>query len=83
MYKVSKMQFPKIDRPIHFIASIIVIVGAIAWLQIGLFQRNFVKDIFGVNDKYVYDIVGLAGIYLAICKIMWLSGMKPLPVMMA
>ena len=48
------------------IALILVIIGAINWLLIGLFNFNLVSAIFGERSglsKAIYVIVGLAGIY--------------------
>ena len=48
-------------------ALIVVIVGAINWLLIGLFQFDLVAAIFGGQDavlsRIVYVIVGLAGLW--------------------
>jgi uncharacterized membrane protein YuzA (DUF378 family) len=67
----------QIKNPLHFIASVIVIVGALNWLAIGLFNKNPVHDVIGHDGaKFVYDIVGFAGVYLAVHKIMWLSGVE-------
>lgn len=48
------------------IALILVIIGAINWLLIGLFNFNLVSAMFGERSglsKAIYVIVGLAGIY--------------------
>lgn len=46
---------------------ILVIIGAINWGLIGLFQFDLVATLFGGNytivSRIVYTIVGLAGIY--------------------
>lgn len=50
---------------IYRIALFLVIVGAINWGLIGLFDYNLVGAIFGVNtflSNLVYSIVGLAGL---------------------
>jgi uncharacterized membrane protein YuzA (DUF378 family) len=60
------------DHPLSLIASIIIIVGALNWLTIGLAGYNFVDDLFGRNSNIIYIIVGLAGLFAAIHKIMWL-----------
>lgn len=53
--------------PLDRLALIIVIIGAINWLLIGLFQYDLVAAIFGGNMAFVsrtiYTIVGLAGLY--------------------
>lgn len=49
------------------IALILVIIGAINWGLIGLFQFDLVATLFGGQDslvsRIVYTLVGLAGIY--------------------
>jgi uncharacterized membrane protein YuzA (DUF378 family) len=48
------------------IALILVIIGAINWGLIGLFNFNLVSAIFGdrsAASKAVYALVGLAGLY--------------------
>lgn len=74
------MKFPTISHPIHFIATILVIVGALAWFSIGAFNKNFVHELAGDKDKYIYILVGIAGIYLAITKGLWLSGVNMMKV---
>jgi uncharacterized membrane protein YuzA (DUF378 family) len=49
------------------LALILVIVGALNWLMVGLFQVDLVAAIFGGSDsilsRAVYTLVGLAGIW--------------------
>ncbi|HIX68953.1 MAG TPA: DUF378 domain-containing protein [Candidatus Anaerostipes excrementavium] len=48
-------------------ALTIVIIGAINWGLIGLFQFNLVSFLFGnmsVLSRIIYDLVGLSGLYL-------------------
>lgn len=49
------------------IALLLVIIGAINWGLIGLFQLDLVATIFGGSDsivsRVIYTLVGLAGIY--------------------
>ena len=53
----------KMDR----LALILVIVGALNWLLVGLFQWDLVASLFGGESSWVsrtvYTLVGLAGIY--------------------
>lgn len=52
-------------------ALTLVIIGAINWLLIGLFEWDLVTAIFGGDvtressliSRFIYTIVGLAGIY--------------------
>lgn len=49
------------------IALLLVIVGAIVWLSVGLFQYDFVAALFGgmssIMSRIIYSVVGIAGIY--------------------
>lgn len=48
------------------IALILVIIGAINWGLIGLFNFNLVSAIFGDRSavsKVIYSLVGIAGLY--------------------
>lgn len=53
------------------LALILVIIGAINWLLIGLFQWDLVAALFGGDQiresslltRLIYDLVGIAGLY--------------------
>lgn len=49
------------------IALILVIIGALNWGLIGLFQFDLVANLFGGQDallsRIIYSLVGLAGLY--------------------
>lgn len=49
------------------IALVLVIVGALNWLLVGLFQFDLVASLFGGMDtvlsRAVYTLVGVAGIW--------------------
>lgn len=53
------------------ISLILVIVGALNWLLVGIFQWDLVSAIFGgestrvssVLSRVIYSLVGLAGLY--------------------
>jgi uncharacterized membrane protein YuzA (DUF378 family) len=53
--------------PLDRIALVLVIIGALNWLLIGLFQYDLVASLFGGNtsfiSKTIYIVVGLAGLY--------------------
>ena len=58
------------------IAYILVIVGAIVWGLIGIFNFNLVAMLFGVGtgaivSRIIYSLVGLAGIWLIFYCIMY------------
>ncbi len=48
-------------------ALVLVIIGALNWLLVGLFQFDLVVAIFGgqaaLLSRIVYTLIGLAGIY--------------------
>ena len=51
---------------INGIALTLVIVGALNWLLVGLFEFNLVDSIFGslsALSRIIYIIVGLAGLW--------------------
>ena len=51
---------------INIIALTLVIIGAINWLLVGLFQFNLVDTIFGslsLLTRIIYIIVGIAGLW--------------------
>jgi len=54
-------------RPLDRISLVVVIVGALNWLLIGLFQYDLVASIFGGASsglsRFIYAIVGIAGLY--------------------
>jgi len=52
---------------LDWVALVLVIVGAINWGLVGLFSFDLVAAIFGsmsIISRIVYDLVGLAGLYL-------------------
>jgi len=56
----------KLDT-LGWIAAVLVIVGAINWGLVGIFQWDLVEAIFGSVDwllRTVYTIVGIAGLYM-------------------
>ena len=51
---------------LNLLALTLVIIGAINWLLIGLFQFNLVDSIFGelsIISRIVYTLVGIAGLW--------------------
>ncbi len=48
-------------------ALVLVIIGAVNWLLVGLFQFDLVASLFGgqatLVSRIIYTIVGLAGLY--------------------
>uniref|UniRef100_A0A6C0H5F3 DUF378 domain-containing protein n=1 Tax=viral metagenome TaxID=1070528 RepID=A0A6C0H5F3_9ZZZZ len=60
-------------NPIKLLAELLIIIGALNWLWIGLFNRDFVGELVKSNSKYVYILVGISGVYLLIHKIIWIS----------
>ncbi|HEU0081063.1 MAG TPA: DUF378 domain-containing protein [Candidatus Paceibacterota bacterium] len=54
-------------KAVHVIAFILVVVGAINWGLVGIFQWNLVTAIFGSVswlERLVYILVGLSGLVL-------------------
>lgn len=55
-----------IMKVINWIALTLVIIGAINWLLVGIFEFNLVDTIFGslsVLSRIIYIIVGIAGLW--------------------
>jgi uncharacterized protein len=56
-------------KPLHWTALGLVVVGAINWGLVGLFQFDLVAALFGGPSsnlsRIVYSLVGLAGIVVA------------------
>ncbi len=57
-------------KTIDVIAEVLLIVGAINWLLVGLFQWDLVAALFGGEaagvSRIIYTLVGIAGVYLAV-----------------
>ena len=54
---------------LDIVALVLVIVGGLNWGLVGLFGYDLVNQLLGVfppADKIVYDLVGLAAVYLAV-----------------
>lgn len=52
---------------LKLIAYILVIIGALNWGLVGLFEYDLVASVFGdmsVLSRIVYGLVGLSGIFL-------------------
>jgi uncharacterized protein len=60
-------------KGLNVLALILVIVGALNWGLVALFEWDLVAEIFGetfgttnIATRIVYGLVGLAGLYLAV-----------------
>jgi len=62
------------DHPIKLIAMLLVIIGSLNYLSIGLMDKDLVKSTFQDSSKIVYILYGIAGLYLAVHKVLWLTG---------
>ncbi len=54
---------------VRSIALMVVILSAINWAFVGIFDINLVSFLFGeksIVTRFIYTMVGLAGVYLAI-----------------
>ena len=56
-------------KSLHWIALLLVIVGAVNWGLVGLFQFDLVAALFGGQtaplSRIVYTLVGLSGVVVA------------------
>jgi uncharacterized protein len=52
-------------KTLDILSAVLVIVGALNWGLVGLFDFNLVTAIFGINvlTRIIYILVGLAAIY--------------------
>lgn len=54
-------------KALNYIALILIVIGALNWALIGLFQFDFVGAIFGgmtsMLSRIIFTIVGLAGLW--------------------
>lgn len=54
-------------RVIHWIALVLVIIGALNWGMWGIFQIDVIASIFGgassMVSRIIYALVGLAGLW--------------------
>ena len=60
-------------KGLNVLALVLVIVGALNWGLVALFEWDLVAEIFGesfgttnVATRIIYGLVGLAGVYLAV-----------------
>lgn len=55
-------------KPLHWIALVLVVIGAVNWGLVGLFQFDLVATLFGgtsaAMSRIVYTAVGIAGVIL-------------------
>jgi len=52
---------------IGWVAFVLVVVGAVNWGLVGVFDYNLVAHIFGqgsVVSKIIYGLVGVSGLYM-------------------
>ena len=56
-------------KSLHWIALLLVIVGAVNWGLVGLFQFDLIAALFGGQaaplSRVVYTLVGLSGVVVA------------------
>jgi hypothetical protein len=59
---------------LDWLSLILVIIGALNWGSIGLFDYSFVAAIFGIMTtitRAIYVLVGLAGLYIIFAAPGW------------
>jgi uncharacterized membrane protein YuzA (DUF378 family) len=53
--------------PLDRLALVLVIIGALNWLLVGIFQYDLVAALFGGQESFIsrtiYTLVGLCGLY--------------------
>ena len=58
---------------LHIVTISLVLIGALNWGSIGMFSYNFVAKLFKSFSVYVYILIGLAAVHLAIKRDSYLS----------
>ena len=58
---------------LHIVTITLVLIGALNWGSIGFFSFNFVDKIFKKFSVYIYILVGLAALHLAIKRDTYLN----------
>jgi len=61
---------------IEWVSFVLVIVGAINWGFVGFFGVDLVSHVFGemtMIARIIYDLVGIAGIYVMYLVVRWHS----------
>ena len=63
---------------LELIAWILVVIGALNWGLVGLFNFDVVNYFFGIStiSMVIYDIIGLSAIVLVVFKIIKLAKKK-------
>jgi uncharacterized membrane protein YuzA (DUF378 family) len=60
-------------KPLHWIALVLVIVGAVNWGLVGLFQFDLVAVLFGGQSaalsRVVYSLVGVSGVVVVLTSL--------------
>ncbi len=55
----------------RFLAILLVVIGALNWGLIGVFQLDLISNIFGGMDstgaRVIFAVIGLSGIYCISC----------------
>jgi uncharacterized protein len=68
-------------RTLHGIALVLVIIGAVNWGLVGLFQFDLVASLFGGQSapmsRIVYSLVGLSGLIVAATSFAVLGNRAP------
>ena len=58
---------------LHIITISLVLLGALNWGSIGIFSYNFISKFFKSFAVYIYILIGLAALHLAIKRDSYLS----------
>ena len=57
-------------KAIRFIVLLLMIIGSLNWGLVGFFQYNLIADVFAAYPgfvRFIFAIVGLAGLYSIGC----------------
>jgi hypothetical protein len=60
------------------LSYLLVVIGGLNWGLVGFFNYNLVEKLVSTNvANIVYDIVGLAALYMFVKMVMMMGNMKP------
>ena len=59
----------KVLKLIEFIAQLLVLIGALNWGMVGVFQLDPVHALFGKYSKIIYTFVGVSALFLIVMRL--------------
>ena len=63
------LQMEKVLQMLKYVMCIIILIGALNYGSIGLFNRDLISELYKDNTKYAYDVIGISAVLYLVCKI--------------